>query len=40
MAVAGEAATISFPFPGPADYPLGVISGLLNFEAFHEPVAL
>ncbi len=33
-------AAISFAFPGPADYPLGIISGLLNFEAFREPVAL
>jgi glucokinase len=33
-------AAISFAFPGPADYPLGIISGLQNFEAFREPVAL
>jgi glucokinase len=33
-------AAISFAFPGPADYPLGIISGLENFEAFREPVAL
>ncbi len=33
-------AAISFAFPGPADYPLGIISGLENFEAFREPVPL
>jgi glucokinase len=33
-------AAISFAFPGPADYPAGIISGLENFEAFREPVPL
>jgi len=31
---------ISFAFPGPADYPAGIIAGLQNFEAFREPVPL
>jgi len=34
-------AAISFAFPGPADYPNGIIVGpLLNFPSFSEPVAL
>ncbi|HUB31513.1 MAG TPA: ROK family protein [Bryobacteraceae bacterium] len=33
-------AAISFAFPGPADYPAGIIAGLENFEAFREPVPL
>ena len=34
-------AAISFAFPGPADYPNGIIGGqLLNFPAFREGVAL
>ena len=33
-------AAISFAFPGPADYPQGIIAGLKNFEAFREPVPL
>jgi len=31
---------ISFAFPGPADYPRGVISNLKNFPAFEGDVAL
>jgi glucokinase len=38
--LADKPAAISFAFPGPADYPLGIIAGLQNFEAFREPVAL
>jgi glucokinase len=34
------AAAISFAFPGPADYPAGIIAGLENFEAFREAVPL
>lgn len=34
-------AAISFAFPGPADYPNGIITGpLLNFPSFSMPVAL
>lgn len=33
-------AAISFAFPGPADYPAGIIAGLENFEAFRLPVPL
>ena len=33
-------AAISFAFPGPADYPAGIISGLKNFDAFRDPVPL
>lgn len=34
-------AAISFAFPGPADYPNGIIAGpLLNFPSFSKPVAL
>ncbi len=33
-------AAISFAFPGPADYPAGIIAGLKNFPAFSETVAL
>jgi glucokinase len=33
-------AAISFAFPGPADYPQGIIAGLKNFAAFREPVPL
>ena len=34
-------AAISFAFPGPADYPNGIIGGqLLNFPAFRDGVAL
>lgn len=33
-------AAISFAFPGPADYPQGIIAGLKNFEAFRDPVPL
>lgn len=36
-----QPAAISFAFPGPADYPNGIIYGyLLNFPAFREGVAL
>ena len=31
---------ISFAFPGPADYPAGIIAGLENFPAFRDPVPL
>jgi glucokinase len=33
-------AAISFAFPGPADYPAGIIAGLENFPAFREAVPL
>jgi glucokinase len=33
-------AAISFAFPGPADYPAGIIAGLENFPAFRDPVPL
>jgi glucokinase len=33
-------AAISFAFPGPADYPAGIIAGLEHFEAFREAVPL
>lgn len=33
-------AAISFAFPGPTDYPAGIVAGLKNFEAFREPVPL
>jgi glucokinase len=33
-------AAISFSFPGPADYPAGIIAGLENFPAFRDPVPL
>lgn len=33
-------AAISFAFPGPADYPQGIIAGLENFPAFRDPVPL
>lgn len=33
-------AAISFAFPGPADYPAGIIAGLKNFPAFEEAVPL
>lgn len=33
-------AAISFAFPGPADYPAGIITSLLNFPAFRDDVAL
>ena len=33
-------AAISFAFPGPADYPAGIIAGLENFAAFRDPVPL
>src|SRR5579883_999963 len=39
-ALGEKPAAISFAFPGPADYPLGIISGLENFEAFRDPVPL
>ena len=32
----GEPAAISFAFPGPADYPAGIIGPLPNFPAFRE----
>jgi glucokinase len=35
-----EPVAISFAFPGPADYPAGIIAGLENFPAFREAVAL
>ena len=36
-----QPAAISFAFPGPADYPNGIIHGyLLNFPSFREGVAL
>ena len=31
---------LSFAFPGPADYPAGIIAGLKNFPAFREAVPL
>ncbi|HEV2445208.1 MAG TPA: ROK family protein [Candidatus Sulfopaludibacter sp.] len=33
-------AAISFAFPGPADYPAGIIAGLQNFPAFRDAVPL
>ena len=33
-------AAISFAFPGPADYPAGIIAGLENFPAFRDPVPM
>ena len=33
-------AAISFAFPGPADYPAGIIAGLENFPAFRDAVPL
>jgi glucokinase len=36
----GEASAISFAFPGPADYPLGIIGDLPNFKAFSGGVPL
>lgn len=33
-------AAISFAFPGPADYPAGIIEGLQNFPAFRHAVPL
>ena len=38
--IPGKAAAISFAFPGPADYPLGIIGNLPNFTAFTGGVAL
>jgi len=35
-----KASAISFAFPGPADYPKGIIGDLPNFEAFTDGVAL
>lgn len=39
-AAAGGAAAISFAFPGPADYPAGIIGDLENLPAFRGGVAL
>ena len=39
-AAAGAAAAISFAFPGPADYPAGIIGDLGNLPAFRGGVAL
>jgi predicted NBD/HSP70 family sugar kinase len=40
-AVGGNVAAISFAFPGPADYPNGIIGGFLpNFPSFRDGVAL
>jgi glucokinase len=39
-AIPGPAAAISFAFPGPADYPAGVIGDLYNLPAFRGGVAL
>lgn len=36
----GKADAISFAFPGPADYPRGIIGNLPNFKAFNGGVAL
>ena len=37
----GKPVAISFAFPGPADYPNGIIGGYLpNFPSFREGVAL
>jgi len=36
----GPPVAISFAFPGPADYPAGIIAGLQNFPAFSEAVPL
>ncbi|HER07849.1 MAG TPA: ROK family protein [Bacteroides sp.] len=36
----GKASAISFAFPGPADYPKGIIGDLPNFKAFQGGVAL
>jgi len=33
-------AALSFAFPGPADYPAGIIGGLESFPAFRDPVPL
>ena len=38
--IPGKASAISFAFPGPADYPLGIIGNLPNFTAFTGGVAL
>jgi len=38
--IPGKAAAISFAFPGPADYPLGIIGDLPNFKAFAGGVPL
>jgi glucokinase len=38
--IAGEPAAISFAFPGPADYPAGIIGDLANLPAFRGGVAL
>jgi glucokinase len=38
--IPGKASAISFAFPGPADYPLGIIGDLPNFTAFTGGVAL
>jgi glucokinase len=39
-ALPSEAAAISFAFPGPADYPAGIIGNLPNFKAFSGGVPL
>ena len=39
-AVGGEISAISFAFPGPADYPAGIIGDLGNLPAFRGGVAL
>lgn len=39
-AAAGSVAAISFAFPGPADYPVGIIGDLGNLPAFRGGVAL
>ncbi len=38
--ITGKADAISFAFPGPADYPAGIIGDLPNFKAFTGGVAL
>lgn len=38
--IPAKASAISFAFPGPADYPKGIIGNLPNFEAFTHGVAL
>jgi len=38
--IPGRACSISFAFPGPADYKKGIIGDLPNFEAFTDGVAL
>ena len=38
--IGGKAEAISFAFPGPADYDMGIIGDLPNFKAFNDNVAV